>query len=247
MGTILTLKISLILAEILYSKHKKDDVFSFSGAIGNILRGVVSIFLNKKLYFFYIFVILFFSSFVSINTSAYNFNFPIFLLCLFSFDFLGYLTHMAHHKISALFAFHTVHHSDKKVNLTTYYRTSWVEQIYHPPFFMLTFLILGFNLYDILIVTSIITTYSFLCHNHYINLPKFFDYIFITPENHRVHHDENIKNQNSNYGNHFSIWDRMFGTFVRSRENIIFGIKNYHQDNFIRMETEPIINYFRKK
>jgi sterol desaturase/sphingolipid hydroxylase (fatty acid hydroxylase superfamily) len=74
---------------------------------------------------------------------------------------------------------------------------------------------------------------------------SFFDYLFITPENHRVHHDEDIKNQNSNYGNLFSIWDRMFGTFVRTRENIIFGIKGYYQDNFIKMETDPVIAYIK--
>jgi sterol desaturase/sphingolipid hydroxylase (fatty acid hydroxylase superfamily) len=110
---------------------------------------------------------------------------------------------------------------------------------------MVPVLLLGFSLNTIIISTYTINLFSLFCHNRYINLPRFFDYLFITPENHRVHHDEDIKNQNSNYGNLFSIWDRMFGTFVRTRENIIFGIKGYYQDNFIKMETDPVIAYIK--
>ena len=51
-----------------------------------------------------------------------------------------------------------------------------------------------------------------------IRLPSKFDkalsYVFITPTVHKFHHHWELPWTDSNFGNMFSIWDRLFGTFV---------------------------------
>ena len=73
------------------------------------------------------------------------------------------------------------------------------------------------------------------------------EYIFITPQTHIVHHDQEIKHQNSNFGAMFSIWDRMFGTYTGRVYAITPGIKKYEQNNFIKMESDPIVKYLESK
>ena len=45
---------------------------------------------------------------------------------------------------------------------------------------------------------------------------------------HKVHHHHVLPYTDSNYGNIFSIWDRLFGTFMTlPKEEIIYGIDTY--------------------
>ena len=237
---------SLLLSmEAVYSFYKKDGAHSLYTTFGNVTRGILGHLLQNK--FFIIYSGILFTTFNTSYAQGYsNITLLSFLSCLFILDLAGYLLHKAHHQFSFLWALHSVHHSDRKVNLSTSYRVSWFEQIYSF-LIIVPLVLLNFNLTVIALSLYIMGIHSLFCHNCYVNLPRFFDYLFITPENHRVHHDEHIENQNSNYGNLFSVWDRMFGTFTRTKENIVFGIKGYHQDNFIKMETDPILNYFKNK
>ncbi len=232
--------ISIIL-ECIYSFYKKDGGHSFSGTSGNILRAIVSYAFQKNIPI----LILLYTWLELANKANDNVTIKSFIFCLLILDLSRYLLHKANHHFSFLWALHSVHHSDKNVNLSTSYRVSWFEQIYSF-LIIIPLVLLDYNFTIIAFSLYIMGIHSLFCHNCYINLPRFVDHLFITPENHRVHHDEHMENQNSNYGNLFSIWDRMFGTFVRTKENIVFGIKGYHQDNFIKMETEPIIDYVKK-
>jgi sterol desaturase/sphingolipid hydroxylase (fatty acid hydroxylase superfamily) len=65
-----------------------------------------------------------------------------------------------------------------------------------------------------------------------IKLPKKLDkaisYVFISPDMHKVHHHYKLPYTDSNYGNIFSIWDRLFGTFMTlERESIIYGVDTF--------------------
>ena len=83
-------------------------------------------------------------------------------------------------------------------------------------------------------------------HSRYIGLPRFLEIIFVTPQYHLIHHSQNIKNHNSNFGVLFSIWDRMFGTYTKNMSGNLFGVKDYYQSNFIKVHTDPMVDYYRK-
>jgi sterol desaturase/sphingolipid hydroxylase (fatty acid hydroxylase superfamily) len=65
-----------------------------------------------------------------------------------------------------------------------------------------------------------------------ITLPKKLDkilsYFIVSPDMHKVHHHYVLPYTDSNYGNIFSIWDRLFGTFkTLDREKLVYGVDTH--------------------
>ena len=74
---------------------------------------------------------------------------------------------------------------------------------------------------------------------------KLLSYIIVSPNMHKVHHHFQLPLTDTNYGNIFSIWDRLFGTYMNlDPEKIRYGIDgNYDdQNNFWKVIKRP----FRK-
>ena len=62
--------------------------------------------------------------------------------------------------------------------------------------------------------------------------------LIVTPNMHHVHHHYMQPYTDSNYGNIFSIWDRIFGTMQSiDQKNIIYGI-----DTHLKSEENSRIN-----
>ena len=62
-----------------------------------------------------------------------------------------------------------------------------------------------------------------------IKLPRKVDkalsYVLVSPDMHKVHHHYVLPYTDSNYGNIFSVWDRMLGTYMElDRDKIIYGV-----------------------
>jgi sterol desaturase/sphingolipid hydroxylase (fatty acid hydroxylase superfamily) len=238
----------LIMSECLFSFYKKDGVYSLDGIEVNFFIGFFGnfVFLLRNVFFlwtaFYLKDIFFVGSIYNLA----KFGAASLLLCLVLMDFIHYVVHLVHHKVHFLWMFHHVHHSDLKFNLSTNWRRSWIEHFYSIAFY-LPLMLFGFSPIIIVSYYSIKMFYQMSSHNAYVSFPKFFDYIFITPSNHRNHHDQNRKYQDSNYGSILIIWDRMFGTYTDPIDTKDFkpGIKGYHQDNFIKVQTDPIVDCYK--
>ncbi|MDF9795724.1 sterol desaturase/sphingolipid hydroxylase (fatty acid hydroxylase superfamily) [Catalinimonas alkaloidigena] len=58
---------------------------------------------------------------------------------------------------------------------------------------------------------------------------RLFSYIFITPNMHKVHHHYQQPLTDSNYGNIFAFWDRIFGTYrkVKHTKMLNYGIDTH--------------------
>ena len=75
------------------------------------------------------------------------------------------------------------------------------------------------------ITNQVAILFQFWVHTEYIRrLPRFIEYVFATPSNHRVHHGSQEKYINKNYGATFIIWDRIFKTFQKEEEQVVYGI-----------------------
>ncbi|MBI3258247.1 MAG: sterol desaturase family protein [Ignavibacteriae bacterium] len=168
-----------------------------------------------------------------------------FVLCLFLMDFLYYLYHVISHKFLLFWTFHFVHHSDTKFNLSVGFRSSWFEMIGLFTMYSLL-LIAGFPLVLFVTVFSITSTYQFLTHARYFRAPEWFTYLFVTQQYHLVHHGIEMKDQNSNFGGVFTLWDRLFGTYSTNKNVKVFGIEGYSQNNFIKIQTDPMVTYCKK-
>jgi sterol desaturase/sphingolipid hydroxylase (fatty acid hydroxylase superfamily) len=79
-----------------------------------------------------------------------------------------------------------------------------------------------------------------------ITLPKSVDraisWFIVSPDMHKVHHHYVLPYTDSNFGNIFSIWDRLFGTFMTMpREEMVYGIDT-HMDS---IENDKIMNLLK--
>lgn len=171
------------------------------------------------------------------------FNKNAFLLFVTSFIFLDfgeYVYHVIMHKVKRLWMFHIVHHSDRIVDVSTTLREHPGENFIRLSFTLLWVFISGVAFW-VLIVRQIIQVFTTLFAHMNYRLPERVDsvigLIIITPNLHQVHHHYKQPYTDCNYGDVFSIWDRLFGTFKRMpAEDLIFGVDTY-------MKKEDIGNF----
>jgi len=133
----------------------------------------------------------------------------------------AYLPHILMHKISWLWRFHSVHHSDTMVDVTTAFRQHPFETILRISFHISGMIILGIPLIILLVYLSISAFNAQIEHANIrvpIKLDRILQYFYVTPNMHKVHHSKYRTETNSNYSNIFSIWDRIFKTH-RIRKN----------------------------
>ncbi len=128
-----------------------------------------------------------------------------------------YVVHYLLHKVKWMWKFHMVHHSDTKVDTTTGTRHHPGDYVMREVFALIAILISGipFAFYMVYRITTVFCTY--LTHANIVVpvwLDKTLSLLFITPNVHKFHHHYERPWTDTNYGNIFSIWDRIFGTFV---------------------------------
>ena len=151
------------------------------------------------------------------------------LLGVLLLDFFGaYLAHYVEHKVKPLWMVHLVHHTDHNVDTTTGNRHHPLESVVRFVFTLLGVFIVGTPIALVFLYQSLSVIFTQLTHAN-IKMPKQIDkaisYIFISPDMHKIHHHYRLPYTDSNYGNIFSIWDRIFGTYMyMEREDLVYGV-----------------------
>ena len=164
------------------------------------------------------------------------------LLGILLLDLIGaYLPHYIQHKIKFLWKIHLVHHSDHNVDTTTANRHHPFESIIRFIFTLIGVIVLGTSIGIVFLYQSISLVLSQFNHAN-IKLPssidKILSYIIVSPNMHKVHHHYVMPYTDSNYGNIFSVWDRLFGTHMNLEPSkIIYGV-----DTFFEKEQNEKIN-----
>ena len=147
-------------------------------------------------------------------------------------DFFGaYLAHLVEHKVKPLWMVHLVHHSDHNVDTTTANRHHPLESCIRYAFTLFGVLIVGAPIGVIMLYQSLSVICSQFNHAN-ISLPRKLDkaisYLIVSPDMHKVHHHYVLPYTDSNYGNIFSIWDRLFGTYMElDRDKIKYGVDTF--------------------
>jgi sterol desaturase/sphingolipid hydroxylase (fatty acid hydroxylase superfamily) len=151
------------------------------------------------------------------------------IIGLMLLDLVGaYSIHWIEHKIKVLWKFHMVHHADTMVDTTTANRHHPGESVFRAIFTLLGVLICGAPMWLVMLYQSMSALLSQFNHAN-IRLPKGLDraisFLIVSPDMHKIHHHVERPQTDSNYGNIFSIWDRLFGTFNYTPiEQIRFGL-----------------------
>ena len=151
------------------------------------------------------------------------------ILGLLVLDLIGaYLPHLVQHKVKLLWYIHIVHHTDHKVDTTTANRHHPFESVVRFVFTFIGIFVSGAPIGLVLMYQSISVIASQFNHaNIQISnkVDKLISYIIVSPNMHKVHHHFELPYTDSNYGNIFSIWDRLFGTYMElDKDKIVYGV-----------------------
>jgi sterol desaturase/sphingolipid hydroxylase (fatty acid hydroxylase superfamily) len=149
-------------------------------------------------------------------------------------DLLIYVVHRVEHRVFLLWRFHAVHHSDVDVDVTTGLR-------HHPGEFILTTLVVlvAMSLMGgpawLTPVYGLVFIMASLFQHMNAALPAGLDRLLrvalVTPAMHRIHHSVPPQHHDTNFGNVFSFWDRLFGTYLGpesiSQQRLTFGLQPF--------------------
>lgn len=167
-------------------------------------------------------------------------------------DLIGaYFAHWTEHKVKWMWKFHLIHHSDTTVDVTTGLRHHPGETVIRISFTIFGVFVLGAHIGIVMLYQSLSVLFAHLSHAN-INMPKKLDrtlsMLFITPHMHKVHHHYTQPYTDTNYGNIFAIWDRIFGTFsqVEDTRELTYGIdthmlaeENDNVKNLLKIPFQP--------
>ena len=182
------------------------------------------------------------------------YDFPLWIkviLGILLLDLVGaYLAHYVEHNVKPFWMIHLVHHSDHKVDTTTANRHHPLESLIRFSFTLLGVFISGAPIGVVMLYQSLsIISTQFTHANIKLSkkLDKFISYIFVSPDMHKIHHHYRLPYTDKNYGNIFSIWDRIFGTFIYyEREKIKYGVDVFPDEDKNSNIKDLLVQPFQK-
>ena len=179
-------------------------------------------------------------------------------LLFFIDDFTRFFLHYILHKIPALWEFHKVHHSALVLTPFTIYRSHPVESLLYAFRMALTqgfvvgicYYFFGptLKMYDILGANAFVFIFNFcgsnLRHSHiWLSWGDKVENYVISPAQHQIHHSDNPKHFDTNFGSALAIWDRLFSCHIKASQvdKITYGISVSHKghNSLMQIYFEP--------
>ena len=148
------------------------------------------------------------------------------VLAMVLYDFCYYWLHRLGHERTILWAAHVAHHQSEDYNLTTALRQTSTGFLLGWIFYIPMYLV-GIPAEVVVTVGSLNLIYQFWVHTEHVPKLGWYEWFFVTPSNHRVHHAQNDIYLDRNYGGLFILWDRLFGTFQEELDDepVVYGIR----------------------
>jgi sterol desaturase/sphingolipid hydroxylase (fatty acid hydroxylase superfamily) len=141
-----------------------------------------------------------------------------YLVAFLVLDFLGYLQHRMAHSWDWWWELHRIHHSAESFNMITAYRTHVLENLPRAVVYGIALSITG-NLNAFVFYAALLEFVNLLVHSEIQYKWGWLEEILVTPRNHKVHHSTSPRHHDKNFGFTLILWDRLFGTFYRPRED----------------------------
>ena len=174
---------------------------------------------------------------------------------LILYDFTTYWIHRASHKFPILWRLHRVHHSDTTMDSSTTFRFHPLELILiYQTGNIITAALFGTDITALALYFFVLYIFFFLEHAN-LSYPNWinntFGLLFVMPDHHRTHHDQEQFYTDSNFADIFIIWDRIFGTFkLLPLEKMKYGLIEFEEEEkqtFLYLMKSPFINIKRIK
>lgn len=170
-------------------------------------------------------------------------------LAILLLDVTLYATHRAFHSFPILWRIHEVHHSDPDYDVSTAGRFHPLETTLNQAAQLAVVALFAPPPIAVLAAVFIAEVQNLFVHAN-ASLPgpveKLLRGVTITPDLHRIHHSEDVRDQLRNFGQTFCWWDRAFGSFLAGpageddgRKTGIKELKSSASLNLGFMLTEP--------
>ncbi len=214
-----------MLFELLYGWLRGRNTYRLNDAVGSLFLGVLS--QVRRLVVLGLGGVAY--HFVAQSLSLWQMDaghWFTWVLAFVLYDLCYYWLHRMGHERTILWAAHVAHHQSEEYNLSTALRQTSSGWLFGWIFFLPLFA-LGIPSEVFVTVGSLNLLYQYWVHTRHIGKLGWYESVFVTPSNHRVHHAQNEAYLDRNYGGVFIIWDRLFGTFQEELEDepCIYGIR----------------------
>jgi alkylglycerol monooxygenase len=220
----------LIALELLWSRRRSSRTagqtpYRLNDAINSISLGMLSQLTGVlgKLFSIGIYVLVFNAVALYPDMAFWTTWYGVMLALVF-YDFCYYWLHRAGHVVALFWAAHVVHHQSQHYNLTTALRQTSTGFLFGWVFYI-PMALAGVPPEVFGAVALIDLLYQFWVHTEQVGKLGWFDRVFCSPSNHRVHHAVNDPYIDKNYGGILILWDRMFGTFREETEPCVYGTR----------------------
>jgi sterol desaturase/sphingolipid hydroxylase (fatty acid hydroxylase superfamily) len=168
---------------------------------------------------------------------------PIFVAVEFSY----YWFHRTSHRVRWFWTAHVPHHSGETMNFTNAMRQSLLNAFVGSFVFYLPLVWLGVPPAVVMFCLAVDLAYQYFVHTESVGrFPKWYEYLFDTPSNHRVHHGRNPEYIDKNYGGVLIIFDRWFGTYAEEKAKVEYGItQQIRSYNFLVLNVHEMVDMLR--
>ena len=149
-------------------------------------------------------------------------------------DLTFYYWHLANHKLAVLWRFHTVHHLDPDLDVSTALRFHPGEVLLSAGFRVLQVSLLGVSPLTCMLYEGVFQA-STLFHHSNVRLPlraeRLLNLVLVTPRMHGIHHSVVAEETNANYATVFSWWDRLHRSMRLDvpQATLVIGVPAYHE------------------
>jgi sterol desaturase/sphingolipid hydroxylase (fatty acid hydroxylase superfamily) len=249
-GGIVPLLLGVALLELLVPEHKDQQPF-VRRWISNYSLMAIAVALNALLAPALAFLTNLILQRSPLNWAPGETTFWIHLVfaCLL-LDLLGYAVHRTLHSTLPLWRLHALHHSDVSLDVSTTVR-------HHPGEAIVTALVIGVGGAGLgcsaleVAVYGVLENIVQLIGHADIRLPVWLAragrVVFVTPQFHRIHHSSNRQQTDSNYGQVFAFWDKVFGSFGgyadEARGPVEFGLRDFRDPTSQRLDQVLLLPF----
>jgi len=162
----------------------------------------------------------------------YHVDFPVWAELLLAILFLDlvaqYTVHYLLHHVKWMWRLHIVHHADTHVDASSGTRHHPGDLAFRLVAASVAIVIFGIPAIFYLVYRMLTPFFGYFTHANIRlpgNLDRLLSYVLVTPDMHKFHHHYQAPWTDSNFGNIFSFWDRMFDTLVYAdTKDIRYGL-----------------------
>ena len=176
----------LILLEIVYGHYTGKQTYTFMDTLSSLSAGMTNIL--KDILGLVVVVISYPYLVDTLSVVNLENSFFLYLIAFVCLDFATYWNHRLNHKINFFWNQHVIHHSSEEFNLACALRQSVSDLLGFAALFLIPAAILGVPEEIISILAPLHLIGQFLYHTQHIGKLGIFEYIIVTPSQHRVHH-----------------------------------------------------------